>query len=231
MINKNLSFDFTVYAKDIWDLLTVKEVIHPPYRYTVFETADFASVRGFDVTLKMRRERKIDLTLTYTFQIALGNHSFPTQAFYDVYQGYPERMKEYPLDFDRRHTLNLSLNANPRKGLTIGTIFNFSTGLPYTPYVTTGLVPEPNSARMGPTLTWDLLLERDFKIRGTKLGLLLQIKNVLDRKNPMFVYNTTGDPWDPGERRKLGIVTDDYARNPSNVSYPRRIYLGLRFKR
>jgi outer membrane receptor protein involved in Fe transport len=222
------AMDVTVYAKDIWDLLTVKEVIKPPYRYTIYETADFATVRGLDISLRVRRE-KFSIELSYTYQIALGNHSFPTQAFYDVYEGLPEQQKEYPLDFDRRHTINLTSTIRLPRDVTMGLVFEYASGLPYTPYVTTGLVPEPNSARMPSTINVDVRFRKPIKVGMAKATLLLEIRNLLDRKNALAVYNTTGDPWDPGERRILHIVTDDYARNPAHVSAPRRILFGVRF--
>lgn len=222
------SLDLTLYAKDIWDLLSTREVRVFPYDYAVYENADFATVRGLDLTLRRRFREGIGFTLSYTLQVARGNRSFPLQGFYDAYTGQPEAVKEYYLDFDRRHSLALTASLRMPLGVQVGILSRFESGLPYTPYAPPGVVVEVNSARMPPTFTLDLLARRRFRLKGLTLEALLEVRNLTDRKNPRFVYPRTGDPWDPGDYAGVGVCTEDYAKNPAHYGPPRRIRLGLR---
>jgi outer membrane receptor protein involved in Fe transport len=227
-IGRDFGCDLTLYAKDIWDLLSARTVRSFPYEYTVFTNMDFASVRGLDVTLTRRFADGFGGSVTYTYQIARGNRSFPLKAFYDAYSGLPEALKEYNLDFDRSHDLALRLNLALPLAFELGVAAELGSGLPYTPYAPPGVVVEENSARMPWTSTLDLLLTRSFEAFGARAELVFQVENLLDMKNARTVYSRTGDPWDPGDFTGIGIETEDYAMNPANVGPPRRFQTGLR---
>jgi outer membrane receptor protein involved in Fe transport len=227
-IGREYGCDVTVYAKDIWDLLSTRTIRSFPYEYTVFTNMDFASVRGLDLTLKRRFAGRFGGSLTYTYQIARGNRSFPLKAFYDAYSGLPEAQKEYNLDFDRRHDLSLRLDVELPLAVRLGITAELMSGLPYTPYAPPGVVVEENSARMPWTGQLDLLLNKTVPLLGSDVNLILQVKNVLDLKNAHYVYSRTGDPWDPGDFTGVGIETEDYASNPAHVGSPREFKLGAR---
>jgi outer membrane receptor protein involved in Fe transport len=221
------SFDFTLYAKDIWDLLTIKNIRTYPYDYNIYYNEDFATVRGFDITLRRPLRDKFGFSISYTYQVARGNRSFPLQGFYDAYTGKVETKKEVYLDFDRRHDLALSMESRLPFDIYLGILAELASGLPYTPYVALGVVVEENSARMPYTFTMDILMRKRLNLYGVPVEFLFEAKNIFDRRNVRYVYPRTGDPWDPGEWG-LGMCSEDYAKNPAHVGPPRRFRLGLR---
>ncbi len=225
------TLDLTLYARDIWDLLSTHLYRAFPYEYTLYVNADFATVRGVDLTLRRRFHRGLGFQVSYTLQVARGNRSFPLQGFYDAYTGQPEAIREYYLDFDRRHVLSVVLDARGPLGLRMGARFRYATGLPYTPYAPPGVVVEENSARMPATLSLDFRLSRAVHLRGQRLEAYLELRNATNHRNVRFVYPRTGDPWDPGQYGGVGVCTEDYAKNPAHLGPPRTLSLGLRLAR
>ena len=220
------SLDITTYAKDILDLLSTTSVRRFPYEYSIFSNSDFGKVRGLDISLK--RRGPLGFSLSYTYQVARGNRSFPMRAFWDAYSGMPEAKKEYYLDFDRRHDLALYLNFDLPWGMETGLVFDAASGLPYTPWIGAGIVVEENSAHMPWILNLDILTRKELRFGPAKADLLLQVENLFDRKNARRVYSRTGDPWDAGPAWGMGIESEDHIKNPSHVGPRRTLKAGLR---
>lgn len=222
------SLSLSLYAKDIWNLLSTKRTVSFPYDYAFYQNADFASVRGMEIGIEKRRGSAPFYKISYVFQIARANRSFPLQAFYDAYTGMPEEMKEYDADFDRRHSFKFSVNLpfNHNKG-TIGIFYYFESGLPYTPFLGPGLVADPNSARMPPTHSFDLRIDYGFKLKNVRYSLLLQIENLFNNLNPVAVYPATGDPLEAGEYGSEHR-SEDLEKNPSHLGKPRNIRFGIK---
>ena len=222
--------NLSLYGRDIRGLLTTREVRAYPYTYYVYDNQDFASVLGVNLGIKFRTAQHLQGAFSYTYQVARGNRSSPIQGFYNAYTGLVEVMKEFYLDFDRRHLIQGTLIREwPSVGLRLGLTFQASSGLPYTPFIAPGVVTEENSARMPWTQTLDLTLNKSWQFGNTNFDLLLEIRNLLDAKNVRSVYPATGDPFNPG-RTSVYMETEDYARNPSHLGPPRTIRLGLRMR-
>jgi outer membrane receptor protein involved in Fe transport len=220
--------DVTLFLKDIRNLLATSEVRVFPYDYIIYTNEDFGSVQGIDITVKRELHSHIGFTVNYTYQVARGNRSFAMQGFYDVYTGMPERIKEYYLDFDRRHTLasTVEIQTNSRSG--IGVNLQATSGLPYTPYISEGVVVEENSARMGWEYSLDIMVHQGFKIRGAAVDLFVKCTNITDHINPRYVYQKSGQPWDTGEEAGGLMGSDDYIMDPSNVGPRRVVKAGIR---
>ncbi len=216
-------FDLTLFAKDVWDLLTTRHILNFPYDYNYYYNGDFATIRGFEIDASWNTG-SLKWRLGYMYQVALGNRSFPLRAFYDAYMGLPEEMREYPLDYDRRHTLKLTLSGEYR-GMNFLNLVEFASGLPYTPDLGTGVVAPPNSARMPATLDWTLKVEKRFR----NLILTGEIFNLLNYRNVLYVHPRTGDPFDPGPS-EVAWLSPDMAHNPAHVGPPRRWKIGVRWE-
>lgn len=222
------SFSVSLYAKDIWNLLSTKRVVSFPYDYAVYQNADFASVRGMELGIEKKRGSGIFYKISYVFQIARANRSFPLQAFYNAYTGMPEEMKEYDADFDRRHSLKVSFNIPFHKGNgNLGLFYYFESGLPYTPFLGPGVVAEPNSARMPPNQSLDLRLDYGFKVKNVSYSLVLQVENLFNFMNPVSVYPATGDPLEAGEYGSKHR-SEDLEKDPSHLGPPRSIRFGIK---
>lgn len=222
--------DITLFLKDIRNLLATTEVRIFPYDYIIYINEDFGSVQGIDLTLKREITSHFGFSINYTYQVARGNRSFPMQGFYDVYTGMPERMKEYYLDFDRRHTLASNFEILTGELGGIGINFTVSGGLPYTPYISEGVVIEENSARMGWQYSLDVLIHQGFRLGPTTVDFFIRGINLTDHKNPRYVYSRSGDPWNSGEEAGGLMGSVDYIMDPSNIGPRRTIKAGMRIR-
>jgi outer membrane receptor protein involved in Fe transport len=222
--------DVTLFLKDINNLLATTEVRVYPYNYIVYTNDDFGSVQGIDFTFRRDLESNFGFAVNYTYQIARGNRSFAMQGFFDVYTGIPERLKEYYLDFDRRHTLSGTFSYQFNRLGSAGINFTAASGLPYTPYLGLGIVVEENSARMDWTYSVDLLLHQGIRIGRTVLDFFVTGTNLTDAKNPRYVYARSGKSWDAGEEPGGLMDSPDYIVDPSNVGPRRSIKAGLRIR-
>ena len=219
-----LRFDLTLFAKDVWDLLSTRHVLNFPFDYNYYYNGDFATIRGFEVDASWKLGI-FSFNAGYMYQVALGNRSFPLRAFYDAYMGLPEEMMEYPLDYDRRHLLKLMVNGS-LKGFDLLHLIEFASGLPYTPDLGTGVVAPPNSARMPATFDWTVKVEKKFR-KGFTLSV--QVFNLLNYRNVLFVHPRTGDPFYAGPS-EVAWLSPDMAHNPSHVGPPRRWKIGIRWE-
>jgi outer membrane receptor protein involved in Fe transport len=230
---------FTAYYKDILGLVGTRYYL--PYvdgryiGYTLFVNESYANVRGFEVTLNLRRSKHLSGTLTYTYSVAKGSASSETEN----YPGTTESTLLYPLDFDKPHVLNLNMNVswNDNEGPALfgvqpleNTSWNFTlragSGYPYTPGGRDVGFIERNSARQPSVYTIDLLASKDWRVGPVTLGILLEVLNLTDHKNVVRVYTDTGEP----DFTTLGNYSDEYIQDPSNFGPPRRIRLGLRLR-
>ena len=222
--------DITLFIKDIKNLLTTTAVRAYPYEYIIYTNNDFGSVQGIDITLNRQLVANFGFSINYTYQVARGTGSFAMQGFYDVYTGLPERKQEYTLDFDRRHTLSSAFQFLFNRLGGVGVNLKAAGGLPYTPYLGEGVVVEANSARMGWTMSLDVLIHQGISVGGTILDLFVSGTNLTDALNPRYVYARTGEPWDSGEEAGGLMGSPDYIIDPSNVGPRRMVKAGVRIK-
>jgi outer membrane receptor protein involved in Fe transport len=227
-IKEIYGIDITLFLKDIRDLLATTEVRKFPYDYIIYTNQDFGSVKGIDFTLKRELVSGFGLTINYTYQVARGNRSFAMQGFYDVYTGMPERMKEYYLDFDRRHTFSSNLEILTGKLGGVNVNFRAASGLPYTPYISVGVVVEENSGRKDWEYSLDIMIHQGIRLGKTTVDFFVKGINITDHLNPRYVYSRTGKPWDSGEEAGGLMGSRDYIIDPSHVGPRRIIKAGLR---
>lgn len=232
--------EITAFYKDLENLLGThfyrKQLI---YRYSIFTNIDYGSVKGIDLSWRVNPRQYLNGILNYSYSVASGNASFPTDAAYNAYFGLEEVKQEYPLDFDRRHIISASLTFNyPRRALaslwekaffsnlSLNFIIQYASGFPYTPITDdpTLFIP-PNSARMPWTGTVDLRAEKRWPIKGTHLGIFFEVSNLFNKLNALRVQPFTGRVWDTGKLDLLATGTD-YVHDPSDVGPPRLIRMG-----
>ena len=235
----NLALDFTVYYRDIRNLLG-QEIIntYEGFKYAKFINRDYGNTRGFIVTLDKRFADYFSLKLDYTYQIAEGNASDPMQVFNNNQTDPPieEPKKVVPLDWDQRHTLNISTNVGEPGNWTAGLIFTYGSGQPYTEDVRiTNGARFSNGGIKPQVYNLDLRAEKVIEIGGVKINTFLLVYNILDIKNEYGVYSTTGRAtndlgpvFNPVEIVGLNTL-DQYINNPSMYSSPREIRIGFGF--
>jgi outer membrane receptor for ferrienterochelin and colicin len=237
--SNNTALHLAIFYKDVTDYIGThyyefKDAYTNQYTaYTLYVNEDYANIKGFEANLDMRPSEYFSGGLTYTYQIAKGSASSETEQ----YPGTQESTKLYYLDFDKTHVFNASGTYRiPKKnGPSIfgskilgnteySLIFRVSSGYPYTPSGRDIGFVDRNSLRQPASFTIDLELSKSFDLgTNTSLRLFVQIFNLTDTKNVVWVYRDTGDP----EFTSVGGYSEEYMKDPSNYGPPRVILLGL----
>lgn len=240
-IGNDYSIDVTAYYKDIDNLISsfyyfsVKD-------YTMFVNADYGRVKGVDVTLNKRYSNMFGGSINYTYMIAKGNESDPSEGYsqYREEKAHLKPNRNFYLDFDKRHTINLNLgirlpneygpvlfNMYPLQRIAVNFLLTAASGLPYTPSSRdpeASVLPEKNSARKPWTNQLDIRLSKLIHIKSLKFDVYLKAENVFDHINVLRVWTRTGDPWDQGPTSNY---SNDRQANPENVDLRRRIRAGI----
>ena len=231
-IGESWALDVTAWYKDITDLLSTLQVSYLSQDYVIYYNADYASVKGIDLTLRKKYSDYFSGSIDYSFMNAKGNNSQPLGGYFNAFEGEEVPHQEYFLDFDQSHNfaVNLSFFVPENNGVLSDLNFNFifraSSGLPYTPYVDPTVRIDVNSARKPWTSTFDFRLQKRFPVSIFDLGLFLEVKNLFDNENVLWVYSRTGKPYDNGQPGLVGS-NPDANHNPSHVGPPRTISAGV----
>lgn len=243
-LTDDIAIDITAYFNDIRNLAGTLNEIEYVYGgsliYSKYVNTDFAYIRGIVLSINKKFTGGISATMDYTFQIAKGDASDP-QAAYNLRKGgtLPETQL-IPLDWDQRHSLNATVNYMNPNDWGGSLIFEFGSGTPYTPTLT-------STANLGELLynsglkpvTYDLSarLYKDFRFGATTFTLFARIDNILDTKNAVDVFTDSGQPdWSLTEEhlllsnpsQRITTIQDFYTR-ANYYSAPRRIQLGITY--
>jgi hypothetical protein len=186
------------------------------------------------VKLRKLRSNYTWAEASYTIQWAQGKSSSDRQNYDYDNQNRPLPIREFPLDWDRRHSLmvNLDFRVPDDQGPVIGgvrlpdrwganVLWRFDTGLPYTATDEDGnrLFGETeNASRMPYNDTVDLKLDKDFSFGPMDYSLIMDVRNVFNRRNVLDVATDTGTPEGDGTPREM---------DPSNWGPGRQIWVGF----
>ena len=251
----NLKMELTGYYKDVRDYIYYQTVFTNTGReYSVLTNLAYSNVRGASFRLERRRSKE-DLfygTLDYTFQIAEGNRTEPTdELFYSEASGKQTETYLVPLSFDRSHVLNITFGLYDLNNWTLGLIYNLTSGAPYTPAYPPSVVPITFEQRSDNKLiqhNLDFKFEKFFQMGDFNWSVFLWVSNALDIQNELTVYASTGrslstvdetnnptqfnsirnriEGGDPG-LMDISEIDNYYSGRPENVSRPREIRLGF----
>ncbi len=262
MVSERATFDVTAFYKNVQDLVQVQSIRSAPNSYSSFRNTDYGTIKGLDFALDLRRTGNISSTLNYTFSFANGTGSVANTQRNIAWTGGESPKQTAPLDFDQRHKISLNVDWRLGKGQgpTLGDIHpfeefgvnvlaNLGSGNPYTPTkaydeVTLAAVnvepAGPINSRYGP---WryriDMKVDRSFQIGNLDLNAYVWVLNVLNRKNPVTVYTSSGDAVETGwlsttsgqasySSEEARALYDLAQKNPNNYDIPRMVRFGLR---
>ena len=233
----------SVYSKRITNLVGARSYFagdRPEYweSFSLHINEDFAYNNGLEVQFRKMRGRYWVGELNYTYAVHEGSSSGPLQRV-GIEEANRQTLKFFPLDFDQRHIVNayLTLKIDKGDGPAIpggrwleqlrGTfIFQYGSGLPYTAGIRGATEPyEINNRRLPANWTVDFKLDRKFQVGGVTLMPYVEVYNLSNRKNVVYVDAYTGKPDESFGR------THEYAANPLNWGMPRMINVGLSIKR
>ena len=197
-------------------------------QFNILVNGDFATTKGLEFRLTVRRVKNLQAQVNYTFTNAKGTGSNRLS-----FVGATERVSEKPtvispLDFSQAHTGSIILDYrfpknNPLSALRqlgLNALFTFNSGHPYTranplvggqtdpftagtDFMTDTRTRKAAEAQGNSRTPWnfnlDLRLDKTFNFTQNLQGTLyLRINNLTNRKNVLNVFQNTGTPDDDG---------------------------------
>jgi outer membrane cobalamin receptor len=237
-LSEDVSFDLTAYMRDIRGLTGTQGDNIPVFgggEYYRYSNSDFGIVKGIVLTIDKRFSSGVTARVDYTYQVAKGTASDPQQAQNARAGGALPDVEMVSLDWDQRHTLNVSLNYSASVW-GISSIIQYGSGSPYTPALQySGEVSTmvTNSQTKPSTFNCDLRAYYEITFRPAKLVLFARVFNVFDTRNQTNVYTSTGrsdyslDAINAAKTQMLVNTVDQWFNDPSRYSEPRRIEIGM----
>jgi outer membrane receptor protein involved in Fe transport len=218
------------------------------YRYI---SEDYGSAKGIDLNIQRLLANFISGSAAYSLGWAQGNNSNA------VLQNEATSLREFTLDWDIRHTFNFNLTFRvgkqedwylpftdvvfPMDDFSINFSYDVSSGKPYTPFSAANKPLETNSER----LKYYEMASMRFSKRisfgtTTNMRLYMNIQNLFNRRNELFVYPRTGSPYYDGAdlsaggssfvSEELQYIHDLRTNHPGNISNGRTYTFGLAFE-
>ncbi|MBN2009793.1 carboxypeptidase-like regulatory domain-containing protein [candidate division KSB1 bacterium] len=204
--------DVTGFYKDVQNLVTQIQAGTAPFTdFWLYANADYANVRGFEITFKKMYSKYFSGQVNYTYMEAKGRASDPQDGGTFLWRKQLMPKRDEYLDFDQRHTLNVSLNVrlpetwgptiagyHPFGDWSLNILSSYGSGLPYTSSTRT-VVPPVNDMRLPYTMQTDLKFHKYFAVwNNVKTFLFLEGYNIFNRLNLVTMSSEGG-------------TTDDYA--------------------
>ncbi len=236
-IAANAAIEVTAFYKNIKGLVQVEKVLPTadatiPGSYLRLVNGDFATSKGLELRLTLRRTNRLAGQINYTMTNAEGTASNSTANQASVYSNTEVPSSINPLDYAQKHvgSINMDYRFGKNDGgpileqLGLNLLFKFSSGHPYTKVFTTGSqgsaytigVDYMNDTRARQaleavgssttpwTFTTDLRLDKSFDLGNLKATAYVIVNNLFNRQNILNVYEATG-----------GAADDGFLSNPS----------------
>ena len=210
---------------------------------------NYGSTRGIDLNLQKMLSNFISGSVSYSLGWAEGNDSGVNAT-----QDEDTRIREFPLDWDIRHSASANLTFRIAKGeefyfpftdfklpfddFTMNFIYNIESGRPYTAQTPEDTEEEVNQERMPYTEDASLKISKRFSFSDrVNIKLYCNIDNLFNKRNYLEVYPKTGSPYYDGEDLSEGGYTapetqyihDLFTKDPRNWSQGRTITFGFAF--
>jgi hypothetical protein len=224
------AFDITAFYRDVKGQLQITKQITEAAAtagsYNYFQNQDFATTKGLELSLTIRRTERVSAFVSYTFSDAQGTASFPNATIGAVELDDPVPTIVSPLDFSQRHRGSISFDYRFGKGdggpilerLGANLLFTFNSGHPYTRSgggiaqqgpdeggILNNTDPRGRRAleNIGASTTpWvsnlDLRVDKTISLGPVEANLYFYVQNLLNTKSILNVYQRTGNAEDDG---------------------------------
>lgn len=227
-VSDRIGADLNVFYKDIRDLLGVEFVsTYNGAEYARMTNVDFGNVVGFTLALDQRQFELLSATLDYTWQLAEGNSSDPRETATRAEAGEDPRPRLVSLNWDQRHTFNLTAQLERPQTWSACLILRAVSGQPYSPILEAGFGNglETNSGRKPAAMTVDLRAERYLGWSGRGLSIFARVFNAFNARyfNGM-VFNSTGSP----DYSRFPATDRNSLADPGRYYTPRRVEVGIK---
>ena len=145
------------------------------------------------------------------------------------------------MPFDRTHDLTLTLYTFLPYGINASITAFYQSGFPYTPEIFDGSdkprvdLLNPYSERSDAYKSINMSFSKDLKYKDYRVALGLNIYNLFDFRNQLYVYPLTGDSDNPGAyyMDDVGLgpgetLSSSFYDRPWNYSSPREVNFFIR---
>jgi len=243
-ITDEITVDLTGYFRDIRNLAGTRadeiRIFGGAGRYSQYVNSDFGFVKGIVLSLTKRFSDNWSATIDYTLQSAKGNASDPAATRNQVASGQQPEIQLIRLDQDQTHTVNVTFNYSSADNWGFSLIGQYGSGFPYTPSQSLNLSALLTNSELKPvTYTVDLRAYKDIVFGSYKVSIFARVFNLFDIQSEYGVYNDSGTAdftlaeylfrqrnTDEVLRHYNLNTVDEYYRNPTMYSEPRRIEVG-----
>lgn len=238
-LTPGMGLEVALFYRDIYDLLSAKVITtFNQIEYGLYSNKDYGNAKGLELKYDFVRG-PLSAYVNYTLQYTRGNADYPTQTFDRAGNSMDPVVRLIPMSWDQRHTLNATVGYNtPRYGVTLTGYYN--SGAPYS----WDPLPESMLARVNlyPNNAWrparvsvDMSSFYTIAVSSVvKLRVTLNVYNLLDRLNEVWVNSQTGRaytaivrPSDIAGHRSDFNDYMDRVHNPSMFVAPRLVKMGL----
>ena len=239
-LTDRFAINVTGFYRDIRDWISAGAQIPTSVAgisYVTYTNRDLANVRGITFGMEGHFTDRIQVFGDYTYQVAEGTNSSPQDEYWSQINGDEPTKQLTPLNWDQRHTLNLNaFYGSADYGITL--LASYNSGQPYTPQVLTGertgrsIIAglADNSRRMPSKFNVDLYAFRVLPVMSNRIRLSLEVRNLLDAKNPTAVFNDTGQADYTVNEELVQDADEGYFVRPDFYSEPRSILFGVRYE-
>ena len=243
-ITDDITVDLTGYFRDIRNLAGTRadeiRIFGGAGRYSQYVNSDFGFVKGIVLSVTKRFADNWSATIDYTLQSAKGNASDPAATRNQLASGQQPEIQLIRLDQDQTHTVNVTFNYSSPDNWGFSLIGQYGSGFPYTPSQSLNLSALLTNSELKPTTyTVDLRAYKDITFGSYKVSIFARVFNLLDIRSENGIYNDSGTAeftlaeYLFRQRNVDPILTgyglnsvDEYYRNPTFYSEPRRIEVG-----
>jgi outer membrane receptor protein involved in Fe transport len=222
-IADNASFDITFFYKDVQDAIQYTNILPSAgatiKSYPALINGDFATSKGLEFKFTLRRVKRIQMQLNYTYTNGQGTGSSFSDLAGAAYNGYIPKMI-FPFSYNQAHTGNLSLDYRFSQNdggpilerLGVNLLLTFGSGYNYTQEAVSGnlysgaetdvrnRIPIENiggSTTQG-TYELDLRIDKSVSFGLVNANFYIYVINLLNTQNIVSVFARTGDPADDG---------------------------------
>lgn len=223
------SFDITAYYKDIRDQIQMGRIYTELTSrvtgfYNTMVNGDFATTKGIEFSLTLRRTNRLQAQVNYSYSSSLGTGSVPNGSWGAIELGESTPTVVTALNWHQPHTGSINLDYRFGRGdggailerMGANLLLTFTSGHPYTLYsggigqtsassagtITDARTREPQGVINSYLTPWqytlNLRVDKTIDVGPFDAILYVYAQNLLNRRNVTNVYNRTGNAWDDG---------------------------------
>lgn len=110
-LSSSSSLKLSTFYRELRDMIQIRYMTGAyPREYLSYSNLDFGTVKGLTLTYDLRRTKNLTFRANYTLQFADATGSGATTGTNLVQNGYGNLRSIFPLDFDRRHAIQTTID-------------------------------------------------------------------------------------------------------------------------